>query len=371
MNILYVSLSYVPSRRASSVHVMRMCAAFARAGHRVRLVAKRSHEPTAHNLDDFAFYGVEPSFSLDKVVYPARRGGAIVFAGGLLDILLRHRREVDLVYARDVLGAAIAVELRLPTVLELHEVPQHPLIRVLVRRLVGHRSLRGLVAISRALLEDLRAEGMVARHGRTVVAHDAADPVPIVERDRSFPGPRIGYIGNLYPGRGVELIFELAARSPNLEFEVIGGSIDDLKRWRSRPQPPNLHLLGFAPPSSLAAAYQRFDVVLMPYARQGVRAAQVGSDTSRWASPMKMFEYMASGIPIVASDLPVLQEVLRHEHNSLIAAAGDVTAWQRAIQRLLDDRPFAQRLAQQARADLEASYTWDARARSIVQSLIS
>ena len=76
MRILYVSGSYVPSRRASSMHVMRMCAALARRGHDVVLASK--HCPARQEAgvdDDFAFYDVEPSFRLAKLPRPDRRGG--------------------------------------------------------------------------------------------------------------------------------------------------------------------------------------------------------------------------------------------------------------------------------------------------------
>jgi glycosyltransferase involved in cell wall biosynthesis len=84
---------------------------------------------------------------------------------------------------------------------------------------------------------------------------------------------------------------------------------------------------------------------------------------------MKMFEYMASGAPIVASDLPVLGEVLRHDHNALVAPADDVAAWQRAVERLIADPALARRLAQQAYADLVRDHTWDARVRTIFDRL--
>ncbi|MEO7735902.1 MAG: hypothetical protein ABIY55_33410, partial [Kofleriaceae bacterium] len=74
LQIVYVSLSYIPSRRASSVHVMKMCAALARAGHAVRLIAKRSHDRADHAVDPHAFYGVS-GFAIDQLARPAHRGG--------------------------------------------------------------------------------------------------------------------------------------------------------------------------------------------------------------------------------------------------------------------------------------------------------
>jgi glycosyltransferase involved in cell wall biosynthesis len=375
MNIVYVSLSYVPSRRASSVHVMKMCAALGRAGHAVRLIAKRSHDRADDAVDPHAFYGVS-GFAVDKLPRPARRGGGVVFAAATLAALIARRRHTDLVYSRDGLGALTALELRIPTVAEFHAMPEDPMLRALVRRVVRHRSLRGLVVVSEALRSDLIAHDLVPPHAPTIVAHDAADlpgPRPAGARSGALSGsgrPRIGYVGNLYPGRGIELILDVAGRLPACDFELIGGSEADLALWRTRHVPANVTLAGFVRPAELDARYRRFDILLMPYPRSGIGVASGASDTYRWCSPMKMFEYMAAGAPIISSDLPVLGEVLHHDRNALIAPADDAASWQHAIARLIADPALGRRIADQAYADLVRNHTWDTRVRHIFAALV-
>lgn len=380
MRILYLSLSYVPSRRASSVQVMRMCGALAAAGHEVTLVVKaasdgRDRAAAAASGGDHAFYGVPASFSLRKLPRPGRRGGGVVFSAAMAVELLGRRRSVELVYSRDLLGAWMASQARLPVLFEAHSMPQAPGQRRLWRSLMRSPRLRRLVVISEALRRDLEAEGMLpapASGASVVVAHDAADaPVGAPLREagpaQGRPG-RIGYVGSLYPGRGIELILELAERLPELRFDIIGGSEADLARWRPA-LPANAVLHGFVAPGELAARYASLDVVLMPYARSGVGGPLAKVDTSRWCSPMKMFEYMASGAPIVSSELPVLQEVLRDDHNALIAPVGEPAAWQRAIERLMAEPATRQRLADQALRDLRERYTWRARAEAVLRGL--
>jgi glycosyltransferase involved in cell wall biosynthesis len=369
MNIIYVSLSYVPSRRASTVHVMKMCAALGRAGHGVRLIAKRSHDRADDAVDAHAYSGVS-GFAIDRLPRPRPRGGGLIYGLGTLAALLRRRGTTDLVYSRDLLGAASALALGMPTVVELHAMPETAGTRALTRRIVRHRALRGLVVVSEALRRDLVADDLVPPRAPVIVAHDAADPPgPSAPAHQRNGRPRLGYVGSLYAGRGIELILELAGRLPACDVELVGGSERDLATWRARALPPNVILAGFVRPADLAARYRTFDVVLMPYPRSGIAVASGAHDTSRWCSPMKMFEYMASGAPIVSSDLPVLGEVLRHEHNALVAPADDSSAWQLSVERLLADPAFARRLAQQAYADLVRDHTWDARVRSIFDQL--
>jgi glycosyltransferase involved in cell wall biosynthesis len=377
MRILYLSLSYVPSRRASSIQVMKMCGALARLGHDVTLVAKTGANGAnganrARAVDDFAFYGVEPgSFRLEKLPRPERKGGGAVYAAAMAQRLAAHRRRADLVYCRDPWGGATAALLRLPLVFEAHGLPGGRFQRALWRQMTRSRGFVAMVAISDALRRDIQAEGLLP--GRDcIVAHDAAD-VPVrraaAAARPSGSRPRVGYVGNLYKGRGMELLIEVARRMPDVQFDVVGGSESDIARWRATRPPANVAFHGFHPPSSLGAFYAGFDVVVMPHSREGVLGAAGLSDISRWTSPMKMFEYMASGVPLVASDLPVLQEVLRHGENALIARSDDPADWMEKIRGLLGDAELRERLARTAQEDLVRDHTWDARARHVVNLL--
>ena len=84
-----------------------------------------------------------------------------------------------------------------------------------------------------------------------------------------------------------------------------------------------------------------------------------------FTSPLKLFDYMAAGVPIVASDLPALREVLRHEENALLARPDDPDAFAAAVRRMLADPVLAGRLGRQARADVRR-YSWEARAEALL-----
>ena len=86
--------------------------------------------------------------------------------------------------------------------------------------------------------------------------------------------------------------------------------------------------------------------------------------SAAYTSPLKLFEYMASGRPIVASDLPALREVLRPDENAVLVEAGDAEALAAGVARLLGDAALASRLAAQAREDVR-EWTWDKRAERI------
>jgi glycosyltransferase involved in cell wall biosynthesis len=107
------------------------------------------------------------------------------------------------------------------------------------------------------------------------------------------------------------------------------------------------------------------DVLLMPYQEQvsiGVRH----HDTARWMSPMKMFEYLATGVPVVSSDLPALKEVLRDGENCILVPPHKPDAWTAAVDRLLADPNLARFIGANAHKNYRNHYSWSQRARALV-----
>jgi glycosyltransferase involved in cell wall biosynthesis len=256
------------------------------------------------------------------------------------------------------------------------------------------------VVITRALAADLQARfgasidrRTVPEAGKslfTVIAPDGVDleryaclPDPtqarrlISKSDRIPAGQRLllqpgrfiaGYTGHLYPGRGVQLLLDLAGRLPEMSFLIVGGEPTDVARLRSQAEASrlvNILLTGFVPNADLPLYQAACDVLLMPY-QQRVQASS-GGDIARYLSPMKLFEYLACQRPILSSDLPVLQEVLNSQ-NAVLLPGDDPAAWAAALHNLRSSPELCRRLAEGARQDADA-YTWEGRARRILDGL--
>ena len=286
-------------------------------------------------------------------------------------------RPPELVICRNLYAAYIlGVLARRPMIVELHHIETG--IRGSLQRAVLRQPGIRFVSISHKLLEVVAQEHGVAVP-RPRVLHDAAPagitPVPwdrrraqlleLVPAARESRDGVCGYIGHLYAGRGVEVIEELARRRPSVLFLVVGGHQEEIARRQTHNKNPNLIFLGHLPHAAALQLAKCVDVLLMPY--QKSVSLGVGSyDTARWMSPMKMFEYMAAGVPIVSSDLPVLREVLSDDLNALLVPPDDVESWSKAIDRLLSDSALSRRLASTAYAQYEGQHTWEHRARALL-----
>ena len=103
----------------------------------------------------------------------------------------------------------------------------------------------------------------------------------------------------------------------------------------------------------------------MPYQRKVQERG--GGDTAKWMSPMKMFEYMASGRVIVSSDLPVIREVL-NENNSYLVDPENIQEWINVIKEIINNKDMAIDKADKAKEDV-LQYTWHDRAKQIIRSI--
>ena len=376
LRISYLSSAYIPSLSAHSVHVMKMCQAMTQEGHDVELVSQRSSAAFSEEAL-WRHYGIRDRFPITMIA-PSVRFRKVEY--DLRSTLRAWRRHFSLIYSRNLRTAAIASTLGWPVVYEAHSVPRGKLGAWYFQRALKGRGMRRVVAISNALKSMLVEEfGPTLVEDDVVVAHDGVD----LERFESLPGPgqaraelgiesdnwTVGYAGHLYPGRGIELILELAERLPQINFMIVGGqpeSVAERRQELSTLRLPNVRYQGFVANADLPTYLAACDVLLMPYQRRV--AGSSGGDISAWLSPMKMFEYMASGRLIISSDLPVLLEVL-NDKNAVLCGPEDVDAWERAIRRAMTDTRWCQTLARSARSDVEG-YTWRRRVRHVLGTLM-
>lgn len=373
MRIAYLSNAPLPSDEANAVQVMKMCAAFAGQGHTVSLFARTG--PMA-STDVHRYYGVGQTFQVVRFHRPAIAwAGKALFAARVARAVGR-RPQPDLLYARDPLSLCAAASLGSPLVFEMHGLPSGSVSRLAHWWLFTRPNFRRLVVISEALRRDvmrampwLDAETIVAAHDAAQLPAGAGDAGYRAQWTRRTGKLRVGYVGQLYPGKGMEIIAPLAQRLPDVEFHVVGGAAEDVAAWRGRINgTANLFLHGHVPPQATESFRQAMDVLLVPTQPEVARAGG-SAKRAAWISPLKLFEYMASRKPVVVSDLPVLREVVQHEVNALLVPPSDVGAWAAAIQQLAGDAALRARLAEQAYQTVAARHTWEQRARRVLEGL--
>ncbi|WP_287758209.1 glycosyltransferase family 4 protein [Acidiphilium sp.] len=366
MKILYSHR--IQSRDGQSVHLEDLIAAFRRAGHEVLVVG-----PGAYAASRFGDSGGAAG-ALRRLL-PAAIGELAELAYNL-PAFWRLWRAVrtfrpDLIYERYNLfflaGAWAARLCRCRYFVEVNspladERAQHGGLRLQAVARAGERAVwraaDRVFAVTRVLGDILVAEGAPA--DRITITPNGVDIGRFPEPDRAAAHtPVLGFIGFVRPWHGLDLIIDDMARDSTLPLDLViagtGPALPDLRARAAALGIENrVRFVGLVDREAVPALLAGIDIALQP--------ASVA-----YASPLKLFEYMAAGCAIVAPDQPNIREVLTHERNALLVDPGDRAALWRAVRRLAADPALRGRLSRAARAEvLSHPYLWDENAARII-----
>ena len=375
ITLYYLTFSIIPSQKANSVQVMQMCQAFSSLVDEFLLFCRQG---CTEINDIYEYYGIIKRFQVHSVSVPKIRIFDKLYYAFAIISQLRKRKSAAIIYSRDIFvtGILCSLRLKLQTIaLEVHAPPSNRFWRWWMKRMLYSGRLSYVVAISEALASEFTNLFPDFPTSRILVAHDGASDISKLHADALVDPQfnpkyrrKIGYVGSLRPGKGMELIHQLAALMPEHEFHVVGGDDDAVRTWKNKVNHPNLIFHGFISPSRTGECIAQFDVLLAPY-QPVVLVGNDDVDISQWMSPLKIFEYMKSGKPIVASNLSVLREVLEHGRNALLAEATDPNEWRDNIVRILIDDQLRTAICRNAYEDFRANHTWERRAEFILENI--
>lgn len=361
MKIIYLSTARLPDEWAHGLQIMQMCSAFAAEGAHVQLVVPlRAGTVSA---DPFKYYGVKKNFSLKKLpcidFFPGTQSKFFFFLRNF-SFLISARTYLfftyyDLLYTRE--HSFLPYFPAQKTVLELHSIPAHVGFWRQAKRLMF------IVTISQGIKDDVLVHGVSA--SSVLIAPDAVDleafenPEPQAAARNRLGLPldkKIAlYIGRLDQWKGVETLFEAAKLVPDVQIVVIGGERGEIESFKK--QYPAVIFLGPRPFTELADNQAAGDVLILPNTAKNTLSA-------KYTSPLKLFTYMASDKPVVASDLPSIREIL-DEGMAVLVKPDDPQALADGVKKVLADPTLGARLAKAARQKVE-NYSWHNRAKTIL-----
>lgn len=395
MKLLYIANIRMPTEKAHGLQIMQNCEAFADAGADVTLwVARRRNTADMRQITDpYTHYGVKRNFRLRRVacldllpLVPNRTDalarlifGLQLITFTLVAVLQALFAQVDVYYSRDplLLLALSLVKPRRALAYEAHSLAKGRSGAWLQRQTV--RRCGSIFATTRRLADDLIDLGADSNH--THVAHDGVraerfSSLPTRDEARKAIGWSedafiVGYVGRLQTmamDKGVGLLADAVSRVTGASLGLVGGP-DDIaesfrQHWAAQGQPADAFLYaGQVPPERVPLYLCAFDVCAMPLPWT--------EHFAYYASPIKLFEYMAVRRPVVASNLPSTAEVVTDGQSALLVPPSDADALARAIEQLRDDSALRERLASAAYDIVMRDYTWQARAQHILSAIAS
>lgn len=370
MRILYIHHMEFHSVMANMVQVKSMCTALSSIGADVILSLPESSNGRLKPNDASTY-----QFDLH---FRRRR-----FTHSSIDQYFNHAcvRETintfhpDICYVRSPLLLRHILPSGKPVVVELHQNNLYRGVSFLdrsLRRVLKHAVKQGqvkkVVCISDALSEYWISEGIP--RDRVVTAHDGFDSEkyyeerdpPSVRTEIGFPQNKkiITYTGSLYKNRKIENILELAGIFKDLYFAIIGGPEEHAEHYRTMARSmklENITFTGKVPHEEIPKYLFASDILL----------ALWSSDvpTINYCSPLKLFEYMASGRTIVAHAFPTIKEIIQNGMNGILCKPDSFDDLVRSLESAML-MPRKNTLAETARRDAFKKYSWDLRAKKIL-----
>ncbi|MFC4461077.1 glycosyltransferase family 4 protein [Pseudonocardia nematodicida] len=352
--------------KGCSVHVREVLAELRARHHEVHLVTTRPGGPVPAGWDDVVLHALPRPAGDDPVTREAAQRAADVQAGLRVAALCATGR-VALVYQRYGLWGAAPLEAAritgTPTVLEINA----PLVDEQRR----HRSLSdpdGALAYTRRALAAASAPFAVS--GPVADWAAALDPagreIPVVpngvDPGRFLPAPVrddrerlvVAFSGTFRPWHGTSLLVDAvaAARADGATLELLligdGPELAPTVGRADRAGVP-LRATGRVDPSVVPELLHTADLAAAPYPAG-----------EHYFSPLKVAEYLAAGLPTVASAIADLPGLVRDGEEVLLVPPGDVTATARALHRIGTDRALRGRLARAGRAAAQRRMSWSA-----------
>jgi len=383
MKIFYIANSRIPTEKAHGVQISKMCEAFANSNIEIELLIPARFNHIKESI--FEYYNIKNNFfvkrlfTIDAINVIKNKVGFVIqnisFAFSVLFYLLTIKGNLT-VYSRDYFSLfLLSFFKKFNLFYEIHSFPDKQIFfyRFLLNKIK-------FIAISGGLKKELINSSV--KEENILVAHDGVDldlfntidnNKIVLRKNIDLPQNKkiIAYIGKLTTmgkSKGVEFLIESFSKVLNEIADayllIVGinkeeiGVIQDIFKSFNIDQ-TSYKLVTHVNHLKVIEYEKASNVLIMNY--PNTKHYQL------YMSPLKMFEYMASSVPIVSSDLPSVREVLNN-HNAVLVEPDNVRELVNGIKRILLDNDLSVKIANKALQDIK-QYTWKNRVSNILEFL--
>ncbi len=376
LELIYPVPEKFPDNRARFIQIINTCHALAQKGLSVKLITGLKKGYDKEKI--FDFYGLPPCENLKIIKLPILRRERDkylkiswngIFNFSLLAYLLLRKKEKAVIFLRHLKLAKFLLRFRKiiknPITFEVHELfhlndslNSSKKAKLKKSEIKVYREVDGLICISNQL-KDFLIKLINVKEDKIFGVHDAFKK-EWLEINRNLDNSFICYTGSLYEWKGVDVLISAMKFIPNEKLLIIGGGnrLEKLKELAIKENvAQRVEFIGSVPHQLIPKYLSKAKAAVLPNIAEG---------PSQFSSPLKLFEYMAAGVPIVASDLPAFREILQDNETAIFFQPGNPEALSAAIKKLLNSKELYKKLSTNAKIKAQ-DYTYENRADKIYE----
>lgn len=364
--ILYLTAARLPNRYANAYQRVKTCEALKKAGKDITLVA---FTKKATVEDVWKRYSVESFFPLFLLNH--KRGGHFIYNLVLIRFLLKQRYTKDVIfYTRDTTLVYTVLFFRLffgvRFVYEIHRLKQKNVYDSFRKMLITFFA-SGFVVISEALSHYYKKKNKpmgIAFCGTDEKRYVLDTPKEDLRRDIAMGknDTVITYIGSIQAYQGLPtllkafpLLREMKGLPENTYLWIVGGKEGEIETLKAKYDTERVHFTGLVPFEETPKYQNASDVIVIPF-----------ENLDAGGSPLKMFENLFAGKVIVATDTPLIAEILHHEKNALLFDLKNEKSLAETLFQAITEKELASRLGKEAYKDA-FRYTFSERIKPIIE----
>ena len=352
ISLYYIAELNLPNKSAYSIHVMKMCEAFSKLGYEINLLSIKNT-----NLSRiFNIYNIKYKFKLTSIFNKSLNLNFITRLLFTYKILIKNFEKNSVFISRSIIFALVASTIKKKVFLELH----HQITgfsKILFNFLKFLNLTKNLKFI---FLHKKLKQFYNIKNSKSIILDDAADINSFKSKikKKKLKNTCV-YIGSFFEGKGIEQILRLAKLNKKIFFHIYG----EKKNLINKNVDKNIKIFDYVNYSKIPKILSQYEVALMPY------QSKVKGRSSIWLqkymSPLKMFDYLAAKMIILASDLTVYRHILKNNFNCKLIEVNDDRKWSEALNNVFKNKKINIFLKKNAHATAQ-KYTWEKRCQKII-----
>lgn len=356
MIITYIAETSITNKSAYTHHVLKMCDALSNKGKVTILLPYIQNSLKYRQLKKIFLFTSKRKFNLVSVLkFKINNFFARILFGYKVAKYIKKNKP-ELVITRSLISSFFLSLFEQKHFLEIHsELSGLTNFLMIKLNFINKSNIKKIILISKALKKKFPS----VDKNKILILHDAVDLKNFRYKAGSKKIKIATYVGSFHKGKGVEIILKIANKFKNLRFNIYG---DNKKKIENVPK--NVKIFGYIKYNKVPQILKKSDLLLLPSADiQYGRSKSV--NISNYNSPLKMFDYLASGRIILSSKRDGICEILKHNFNSIIVREYNLLEWEKSINAVLENKYNLTKLKKNSLITAK-NYTWEKRVEKIM-----